>query len=56
MGETLEADRTRIEKARQEARRLLDAAKTTDDPTRRHKMLTRALRLAVLAEDMERQW
>jgi hypothetical protein len=55
MGETLEADRSRIEKARAEARRLLETAKTTDDPKLRHRMLARALKLAVLAEDMERQ-
>jgi len=55
MGETLEAGSIRIEKARKEARRLLDAAKTTDEPERRHKLLARALRLAVLAEDMERR-
>jgi hypothetical protein len=55
MGEALEAESIRIEKARKEARRLLDAAKTTDQPDRRHKLLARALKLAVLAEEMERQ-
>jgi hypothetical protein len=55
MGEALEAEAGRIEKARNEARRLLDAAKTTDEPARRHKLLARALKLAVLAEEMERQ-
>jgi hypothetical protein len=55
MGKTPELLEINAQEARREARRLLDAAKTTEDAEQRHDMLARALKLAVLAEEMERR-
>ncbi|MEA2778899.1 MAG: hypothetical protein QOK29_443 [Rhodospirillaceae bacterium] len=47
---------TRAAEARQEAWRLLDAARDSGDPQRRRLLLFRAFEQAQLAEELENRW